>query len=43
MQLRQVFIVALIAAALAIGVFLFYASRSKDVVLFYHGGAPEVP
>jgi hypothetical protein len=35
--------VILIVIALATGAFLFYASRSKDVVLFYHGAAAEVP
>jgi hypothetical protein len=35
--------VILIVIALATGAFLFNASRSKDVVLFYHGAAAEVP
>jgi len=32
-----------LATALAIGAFLFYAHHSKEAVLFYYGAAPEVP
>jgi hypothetical protein len=43
MRAGKIALAILVIAALLIGAFLFYASRSKNVVLFYHGGAPEVP
>ena len=43
MRIGRIAAVILIAMGLAMGAFLFYARKSKDVILFYHGAAAEVP